>query len=82
MPMFNTYEAKTKLSSLIRAALNGEEVIIANANHPAVKLIPYDLSSGNGFKFGVMRGEITLNPDFDEPLPDDVLALFEGGEST
>src|SRR5260364_302786 len=63
MPMFNTYEAKAKLSSLIKAALSGEEVIIANANNPSVKLVPYDLSTGNGFKFGVMRGEITISPD-------------------
>ncbi|CCD30195.1 Prevent-host-death family protein [Candidatus Glomeribacter gigasporarum BEG34] len=82
MPMFNTYEAKAKLSSLIKAALSGEEVIIANANNPSVKLVPYDLSTGNGFKFGVMRGEITISPDFDAPLSDDVLSLFEGKAST
>jgi hypothetical protein len=30
------------------------------------------------FKFGVMSGKIKLAPDFDAPLPEDVIQLFEG----
>lgn len=36
----NIAEAKAKLSALIEAALNGEEVIIAKAGKPLVKLEP------------------------------------------
>lgn len=81
MPMFNPYEAKAKLSSLIKVALDGEEIVIAHSNNPAVKIVPYDQSIGNGFELGAMRGEITIGPDFDAPLPEDVLALFEGSTS-
>jgi len=34
------HEAKTRLSRLIRAVLRGEEVIIAKAGQPLVKLVP------------------------------------------
>ncbi|MBW2284635.1 MAG: type II toxin-antitoxin system Phd/YefM family antitoxin, partial [Deltaproteobacteria bacterium] len=34
----NIHEAKTQLSKLIQAALNGREVIIARGNKPVVRL--------------------------------------------
>jgi prevent-host-death family protein len=36
----NILEAKNRLSQLIRAARNGEEVIIANRGEPVVRLVP------------------------------------------
>jgi prevent-host-death family protein len=40
MTIANVHEAKTQLSKLIDAALRGEEVIIAKAGKPAVRLVP------------------------------------------
>ena len=40
MHQYNLYEAKTHLSQLVQAALNGEEVLIARAGKPAVRLVP------------------------------------------
>lgn len=40
MRQFNLYEAKTKLSELVQAALDGEEVLIARAGKAAVRLVP------------------------------------------
>ena len=31
--------------------------------------------------FGVMKGKLKVPPEFDEPLPDEVLAGFEGRSS-
>ena len=36
----NVLEAKTQLSKLVKAALEGEEVIIARNGEPMVKLVP------------------------------------------
>ena len=36
----NVLEAKTQLSRLIESAENGEEVVIARAGRPAVRLVP------------------------------------------
>jgi prevent-host-death family protein len=40
MRQFNLYEAKTHLSQLVQAALDGEDVLIARAGKPAVRLVP------------------------------------------
>ncbi len=36
----NILEAKNRLSQLIKSALDGEEVIIANRGRPVVRLVP------------------------------------------
>jgi prevent-host-death family protein len=36
----NVFEAKNRLSLLIRAALAGEDVVIANRGEPVVRLVP------------------------------------------
>jgi len=71
-------EAKTRLSELVDQASRGDTVIIAKAGTPLAKLVP--LSSGPKRKlvFGLMKGKISIADDFDAPLPDDVLAAFEG----
>ncbi|MBY0337874.1 MAG: type II toxin-antitoxin system prevent-host-death family antitoxin [Acetobacteraceae bacterium] len=38
----NIYEAKTRLSALVDAATRGEEVVIARAGKPLVRLVPCD----------------------------------------
>ena len=38
MPTVNIFEAKTQLSKLIELAENGEEVVIARAGKPVVRL--------------------------------------------
>lgn len=40
MTKANVHEAKTNLSKLIEQASNGEEVVIAKAGKPLVRLIP------------------------------------------
>lgn len=75
MHTVNIHEAKTRFSKLIEAVLNGEEVIIAKAGKPAAKLIPF--SEKKQRKFGILKGKIRINSDFDEPLPENVLKQFE-----
>jgi prevent-host-death family protein len=70
--------AKTHLSKLIEAALAGEEVIIAKGDKPVVKLVPVEKQS---FKFGLLADKLTdPPPDFLEPMSEDELALWEGGD--
>jgi prevent-host-death family protein len=38
----NILEAKNQLSRLVKAALAGEEVVIANNGRPVVRLVRYD----------------------------------------
>ncbi len=74
----NLYEAKTQLSQLVEAAHNGQTVIIAKAGKPMAKLVPLHHGSKPTVKFGLMKGEFIESADFDDPLPEDLLAAFEG----
>ena len=77
MDTFNLYEAKTNLSRLVDRAEAGEEIIIAKAGRPAAKLVPISATAGTR-PMGFMRGEIWIGPDFDDPLPADMQAAFDG----
>lgn len=71
MPRFSVHEAKTNLSKLIAAALEGEEVVIARGSVPVVRLVP--VAPEGRRCFGALRGRISIDARFDEPLPDDEL---------
>ena len=74
----NIYEAKTRLSELVEQAHQGETIVIAKNGTPLAKLVPLDSPVKPKIVFGLMRGEIEIADDFDAPLPDDLLAMFEG----
>ena len=69
------HKAKTDLSKLIEAALDGQEVIIARGKTPVVQLVALPQSR---FKIGLLKGQLGAGPDFFEPMAADDLALWEG----
>ena len=71
----NMREAKSQLSRLGRAAWDGEDVVIARASKPYLRLVPYREQKGKR-KLGGLEGQIWIAPDFDEP-DEELLALFE-----
>jgi prevent-host-death family protein len=77
METINIHDAKTHLSRLVERAEHGEEIIIARSGRPVARLVPL-ASQEKPRVFGRMRGKIRIADDFDAPLPDEVLALFEG----
>lgn len=79
MKVANIHEAKTTLSRLIERALAGEEVIISKAGTPLVRLVAYDRAK-NPREPGVWRGQIVMAENFDDELPEDVLAGFLEGK--
>ena len=72
----NIHEAKTHLSRLISAVNAGEDVVIAKAGRPMVRLVPFHDTVAPRVP-GKDRGTIRVPEDFDHPLPDGVLAEFE-----
>ncbi len=75
--MVNLYQAKTHLSELVERAASGEEVVIAKAGEPKARLVPL-ARPARPRKPGAWKGRVVVSPDFDAPLPEDVLAAFEG----
>ena len=76
----NLYEAKTNLSKLVDRAAEGEEIIIAKAGRPMARLMPL-LPPANPRTPGFLKGKIRIGPNFEAPLPDDVLKAFQGQTS-
>ncbi len=72
----NMHDAKSQLSKLVEQALSGEDVVIAKAGIPAVRLVPVQRNQAER-KPGRFKGKVTLAPDFDE-TPEEVIAAFEG----
>lgn len=77
MQTINIHDAKTHFSKLIEAVAQGEEIIIARAGKPAARLVPMAPATIARTP-GALKGQIRIADDFDAPLPDDVLAGFEG----
>lgn len=77
MKAVNTHEAKTQFSRLLRRVAAGEEITIANRGVPVARLVPVPPETGKRF-LGMFRGQFSVPEDFDAPLPDDLLDLFEG----
>jgi prevent-host-death family protein len=74
MEITNIRQAKSQLSKLVRRALAGEDVIIARAGTPVVRLVPIRPSDAPR-QGGQWRGKVRIADDFDE-LPDDIARAF------
>ncbi|MGB7070340.1 MAG: type II toxin-antitoxin system Phd/YefM family antitoxin [Pyrinomonadaceae bacterium] len=75
MTKMNIHEAKTHLSELIKKAMNGEEVIIAKAGEPAVRLVAINQAKNDWW--GMDDGKGWIADDFDD-LPEELMAAFYG----
>lgn len=73
----NDHEAKTHLSRLLARVEAGEEIVIAKAGKPIARLIPYEKRPPRRLP-GSAKGKVYIHPDFEAPLPEEILADFEG----
>lgn len=73
------HAAKTHLSRLIDDACAGREVIIARGKVPVVRLVPIS-DNPPVRRFGAMRGVVTVDDAFFDPLSEAELSRWEGKE--
>ena len=73
--VINIHEAKTHLSRIVEEVAAGKEVIIAKAGKPMARLMPL-AHAVKPKKFGTLKGKMHVPDNFNDPLPDDVLASF------
>lgn len=66
----NIVEARSKLSTLIEAAMKGQQVIISRKGVPAVELVAVERRRGR--KPGT-HPELKVGPEFFAPLPEQEL---------
>lgn len=76
----NIHHAKTNLSSLILKAEAGEEVIIARAGKPVVKLVPVTQPAPEVYEPGALKGKIWFAEDDPFAGDEEIAALFENSQ--
>jgi len=77
MTAINIYEAKTQLSKLVERAASGTDVVIARGGKPVARLTSLSAPKRK-IRFGLLKGKVRVDKDFDAPLPKSVMAEFEG----
>ncbi|NJO00087.1 MAG: type II toxin-antitoxin system Phd/YefM family antitoxin [Anaerolineales bacterium] len=65
----NIHQAKTHLSKLLERVMQGEQIIIAKSGQPIALLSPIVEKPSRRVP-GNDAGQVTIAPDFDEPLPE------------
>ena len=74
MTTVNVHEAKSQLSRLLAQVEAGEEVIIARNGKPVAQLVACKPKGRP--QFGAMKGLISIDERFFEPLPEEELELW------
>ena len=72
----SVYAAKTNLSKLLARVEEGGDVVITRSGRPVARLVPVRPDAGARV-LGLDAGRGWIAPDFDAPLPEDVLEAFE-----
>ena len=75
MTQVNLHDAKTQLSRIVDRAAAGEEIVIAKGGRPLARLVPL-AAHAQPRRLGLLAGQVRVGPDFDDPLPDDIIAAF------
>jgi prevent-host-death family protein len=75
--IYNLYDAKTSLSSLVDRAAAGEEIVIAKSGTPRAKLVAVRAPHARR-KPGAWKGRVRMSKDFDAPLPKALADAFKG----
>ena len=78
MIKLNIHEAKTHLSRYLSRLAKGETILLCKRNTPIAEIRPLPVAPSKPRPLGIGKGKVRIHPRFFEPLPDDLLDLFEG----
>lgn len=73
----NMHEAKTHLSKLVQKVEQGEEVVIARAGKPTVKLVLVAPEKPRS-RIGFLKGQIRVPDDIKAPFAEEIEEMFYG----
>ena len=71
-------EMQRDLRAYLQRVEAGETLVIVEADRQLAEIKPLPQPLSGPRPFGLAAGEFTVADDFDDPLPDDILRLFEG----
>jgi prevent-host-death family protein len=71
------HQAKSSLSQLVKRAANGETIFIGSYGRAEAVLTSAAYAKPKK-RIGLLEGKLTVPDDFDAPLPQELLAAFNG----
>lgn len=75
--MIEASVAKADLARLVEDVAGGEEVVLTMAGRPVASLLPLE-PRREPRRPGLMKGKIWIADNFDDPLPQEIMAAFRG----
>lgn len=79
MTSVSVHEAKTHLSRLLRVIEEGGEVEITRRNRVVARIVPPQLVKKKPL-LGALKGQITFDDSFFDPLPEEELNAWYDGK--
>ena len=79
--MLNMHEAKTHLSEHVAKLKVGDRIILCRRNRPVAEILPIEQPASEPRPVGLGKGLAEVPESFFDPLPGDILDLFEGSAS-
>jgi len=76
--MVNISQAKAQLSRLIEEVQGGGRIVIGKAGRPVAVIVAYHNDPDPRQLGGWRESDVWIADGFDDPLPTDVQAAFEG----
>lgn len=64
--------------AFLRRVEAGEALVVVRDDRPVAEIRPVSSSTGQSRPFGLCAGEFRVMPNFDDPLPEDLIREFEG----
>lgn len=78
MIKINIHEAKTHLSGYLRRLGEGETILLCKRNVPIAEIRPIRPPRKKPRPVGLARPRFKVSAKFFEPLPEELIAAFEG----
>lgn len=81
MSKLNVYDLKTHLSKHLERVEAGETIIVCRRNVPIAELRPIPARRAQARPIGLAKGWFVVPEAFHEPLDEETVGAFEGGEA-
>jgi antitoxin (DNA-binding transcriptional repressor) of toxin-antitoxin stability system len=78
MAIIELGKTETELSALVDRAAAGEGILIVRDGRKVAQLVALDPDQPAPRIPGLLKGRIRIGDDFDDPLPEEIMAAFRG----
>lgn len=77
-PQLDLHDAATHLSAHVARLQPGDRIVLWHRNRPVAEIRPIEDRADEPRPFGLGKGLADIPDSFFDPLPDEMLDLFEG----